>query len=479
VRKIRSPLTALLAVALLTAAALTAAVPAHAQRGGLPLIRDAEIERTLRAYSDSIFEAAGLQPRSIKLHIVNDDSLNAFVTPGRHMFLHTGLLQTAETPLQVMGVMAHEAGHIAGGDIAGRRMAQEDVGISAIASAVLGVGAAVLTGQSDVGAAITQLGQGAAISNLLAYTRAQEGTADQAAVNYLNEAGYSPRGLLEFMKLLEGQTALLAGNQDRGLLEFMKLLEGQTALLAGNQDPFLQTHPLTRDRIQFLQEAAESSPHQGEAAPEDLQRAHARMQVKLEAFLGPPDGTLRKYAGKDTVPARYARAVAHYRDPDLDKALELVNGLIADHPDDPYFHELKGQMLFEHGRIERALDPYRRAAELVPDSALIRLGLAEVQLQLKDDELTRPALENVEQVLDAEPRNAFAWRLAAIAHGRLDNKGMSAVALAESALAKGDARTARQQAKRAQERLEEHSRPWLRARDIVNEAERRLDKANR
>jgi len=457
VRKIRSPLTALLAVALLTAAALTAAVPAHAQRGGLPLIRDAEIERTLRAYSDSIFEAAGLQPRSIKLHIVNDDSLNAFVTPGRHMFLHTGLLQTAETPLQVMGVMAHEAGHIAGGDIAGRRMAQEDVGISAIASAVLGVGAAVLTGQSDVGMAVTQLGQGAAISNLLAYTRAQEGTADQAAVNYLNEAGYSPRGLLEFMKLLEGQTALLAGNQD----------------------PFLQTHPLTRDRIQFLQEAAESSPHQGEPAPEDLQRAHARMQVKLEAFLSPPDGTLRKYAGKDTVPARYARAIAHYRDPDLDKALELVNGLIADHPDDPYFHELKGQMLFEHGRIERALDPYRRAAELVPDSALIRLGLAEVQLQLKDDELTRPALENVEQVLDAEPRNAFAWRLAAIAHGRLDNKGMSAVALAESALAKGDARTARQQAKRAQERLEEHSRPWLRARDIVNEAERRLDKANR
>jgi len=458
VRKIRSRFARLAAIALLVAAAMStfAASHARAQNGGLPLIRDSEIERTLRAYSDSIFEAAGLEPRTIKIHLVNQDSLNAFVAPGRHMFFHTGLLQTAKSPLQVMGVVAHEAGHIASHDIAGRRMAQRDSSMGAIASVVLGVGAAVLTGQSDVGMAITQLGQGAIVSNLLAYTRAQEGTADQAAVNYLKEAGYSPRGLLEFMQILEGQTPLLAENQS----------------------PFLQTHPLTRNRIRFLEEAVQKSPHRGQTLPAELKRRHARMQAKLEAFLTPPKGTLRSYAGDDSVPGRYARAIAHYRAPDLDKALELVNGLIADHPDDPYFHELKGQMLFEHGEIERALPPYKRATELAPDAELIRLGLAEVQLQLKDDELTRAALENVNQVLDAEPRNAFAWRLAAIAHGRLGDKGMTAMALAESALAKGDPRTAHRQAKLAQERLETHSRPWLRARDIANEAQRQLDAAD-
>ncbi|SDG02928.1 Putative Zn-dependent protease, contains TPR repeats [Limimonas halophila] len=457
-RKIRSRFAVLAATVTLAVAMLLPLAPgrAQAQQGGLPLIRDAEIEHTLRAYSDSIFEAAGLQPRSIKIHLVNKDSLNAFVTPGRHMFFHTGLLLTAETPLEVMGVVAHEAGHIASGDIAGRRMAQQDSSVGAIASMVLGVGAAVLTGQSDVGLAVTQLGQGAIVSNLLAYTRAQEGTADQAAVSYLNEAGYSPRGLMTFMKKLEGQTALLSDNQE----------------------PFLQTHPLTRDRIKFLQQAVETSPHHGEPAPLKLRRMHKRMQAKLDAFLSAPEGTLRDYAGKDTVAARYARAIAHYREPDLDKALELVDGLIADHPDDPYFHELKGQMLFENGRIRRALEPYRRASELRPNSQLIRLGLAEVQLQLNESELTRKALDNVNQVLDAEPRNAFAWRLAAIAHGRLGDKGMTAVALAESALAKGDPQTARRQAKRAQQRLEEHSRPWLRARDIAHEAERQLENSN-
>ncbi len=443
-----------LAASLLALLVFAAPWAAHAQ--GMQLIRDAEIEATIHDYAEPVFDAAGLNADAIDVYLVANENLNAFVAGGMNMFLHTGLLRRAEGPMQVMGVIAHEAGHIAAGHIAGRGQKMADSTTGMIASYALGLAAALATGRADAGMAVAQAGQGAVIANMLSYTRGQEGAADRAAVSYMNAAGYSPKGLLEFMEILEGQNALLRENRS----------------------PYLSTHPLTQNRISFLENAVQRSPHTGSAPPEQLQLEHARMTAKLAGFMQPPRETLRQYRGDTSVPGRYARAIAHYRDADLDKALSMVDALIAEYPDDPYFRELKGQMLYENGRIAEALPAYEKAVDLRPDSPLLRLGLARTQIQLNKPGLNDPALAHLRDVLEAEPKNASAWRLRAIAHGRNGNRGESAWALAEARLAQGSPREARQQAKRAMAMLDKHTPHWLRAQDIKREAERRLAQQN-
>ncbi len=441
----------LLAVILAVAVLVLAPPLADAQGRELRFVRDAEIEEIIRTYSNPMFEAAGLDAQAVDVFLINDKSLNAFVAGGMNMFLHTGLLQEADDPLQVMGVIGHEAGHIAGSHIAGRRQQMDRTAAQMIASYVIGFGAALATGRADVAMAAITAGQSLSIGDMLAYSRSQEQAADQAGVTYLRRAGYSPEGLLEFMSSMQDQEALLSGNQE----------------------PYLRTHPLTRERMQFLEQAVEESPHKGEPAPEAFQEMHARMHAKLDGFLEAPASTLRKYDGQDTIQARYARAIAYFRVPDLDKALPLIDGLIDDHPEDPYFHELKGQMLFQNGRVTEALEPYGRAVELRPASPLLRLRLAEVQVQTEREDLNEPALDHLQAVLTQEATNATAWRLKAIAHGRTGDIGQSALALAESALARGDLGQARQQSARAQQLLDRHSPAWLRAQDIEREVARR------
>jgi predicted Zn-dependent protease len=444
--------------ALLLALSLAQLAPVQARAQGQKIIRDAEIESIIRGYATPLFQAAGVTPQSIDVYLIEDRSLNAFVTGGLRMFIHTGLLIRAENPLQVIGVIAHETGHITGGHIVRRvgeiRSAQK----TALFSYILGLGAAIATGRPEAAAAVISGGQDVALKGLLAYTRGEEQAADQAAVRLLKSTGQSPRGLLEFMGTL--------GDQE--------------VLLASSQDPYLRTHPLTQDRIRFLEGALAGSPFADAAPPPEVEVAHARMRAKLIGFLEPPDRVFRQYPVKDnSIPARYARAIAHFRRPDLDKALPLIDGLLAELPDDPFFHELKGQMLFENGRVAEALPEYQTTVELLPGVPQLQLALAQVQIELNDPALDREALVLLGSVLQQEPQNAFAWKLSATAHGRLGDTGMAALALAEAALARGNATEARAQAARAQHLLPKASPGRLRAQDLASLAKRLEDKQNK
>jgi predicted Zn-dependent protease len=428
--------------------------PGLAQSKPMRLIRDAEVESIIRAYATPLFQAAGLSPQAIDVYLVNDSGLNAFVLPGLDMFIHTGLLTRAETPLQVIGVIAHETGHLAAGHTATRGESLRRASQTAFASYVLGLAAAIASGRPELGHAVIAGGQDIALKGLLSYTRGQESAADQAAVRLLNGTGQSPRGLLEFLRILGGQEVLLSSNQD----------------------PYLRSHPLTQDRISYLQDQVQRSPHGQAQAKPRLVALHARLRAKLIGFLEPPSRVMQRYPAEDlSLPARYARAISRYRESDLDAALTQIDALIAEHPGDPYFHELKGQMLFENGRIAEALPAYEAAARLLPESSQLRLGLAQVQLEayeLDSDgaELNARALGHLTEVLRQEPSNAFAWRLMAIAHGRNGDVGMTALALAERALARGQSAEARQQAVRAQKILIENSTGWLRANDVEQAA---------
>ncbi|MGF1591644.1 MAG: M48 family metalloprotease [Kiloniellaceae bacterium] len=434
---------------------LGALLPQRAAAQQLQLIRDAEIENTIRIYATPLFQAAGLSPQGIRLYLVKDRALNAFVAGGLNMFINTGLLIETQDAGQVIGVIAHETGHISGGHLASRGAAMEQTHLALIATYLLSLGAALATGESGVGAAVLSGGQDLALRGLLQYTRTQESAADQAAVTLLRATQQSPRGLLEFMEALSGQEVLLTSNQD----------------------PYLRTHPLTQDRIEFLRQAMRESPYANEPTDPELVRLHDRMRAKLIGFLNPMGQVLKSYPESDTsLPGRYARAIAYYRVPDIDRALGEVEALLQEHPDDPYFRELKGQMLLEHGRIAESLPEYEAAARSLPGSPQIRQELAKAQVAMDTRDMDRAALENLAITLAEEPGNATAWRLSAVAHGRLGDQGMAALSLAENALARGKFAESRDRAEHAAGLLPENSTAWLRAQDLKNEAERRLKK---
>jgi predicted Zn-dependent protease len=286
--------------------------------------------------------------------------------------------------------------------------------------------------------------------SFFAFSITQEASADQAALTFLDRSGQSARGLLQFFEILQQQEVLTAGHQD----------------------PYMRTHPLTDQRVEYVREHVLHSRFSDVPDPPAWIELHKRMKAKLAAFLGSPPQVLAGIKADDnSVSARYERAIAYYRVPDLKQAVPMIDGLIQDYPRDPYFRELKGQMLFENGRIGEAVAPYEEAVRLDPQSALLRVEVAQVQLETNDDALVPKALANLNEAVRFEDRNPEAWRFLAIAHGRSNNMGMMALALAEEGIADGNYGEARQQAARALKLLPAGPAKQ-RALDIQEEAKR-------
>jgi predicted Zn-dependent protease len=423
-------------------------MPAQAQKG-LSLIRDAEIEHIIRAYATPLWQVAGLNPDSIDIHIVNDDSLNAFVAAGQNLFINTGLLMRSENASQVIGVIAHESGHIAGGHLSRTQDELSNAMTSSILGMLLG-GAAMATGRADVGAAIMQGTQQAALNNFLSFSRGQESAADTAALRFLDATGQSARGFAEFFDIL-GEQELLSASQ---------------------QQPYARTHPLSRDRVDAVRAFIAKSRFSDTPTKPEFEVMHARMKAKLTGFMRPLQTTLKSYPETDnSLPARYARSIAYYRVANLTKATALIDQLIAEAPNDPYFHELKGQMLFENGHGKEALPPYEKAVSLDPGSPLLRVELAHAQIERNDPALLKKAIKHLQFALSREPNEAMSWRYLATAYGQNNQMGESSLALAEEAILQHKTVDAIGLARRAQGLLPKGSANWLRAGDIIALAE--------
>jgi predicted Zn-dependent protease len=429
------------------AAGAGAALPtaAEAQGRGIQVVRDAEIENTIRVYAAPLFAAAGLDNGAISVHLVNDSVLNAFVAGGQRIFINTGLLMRAERPAQIIGVLAHEIGHIAGGHLIRLGQEVENATTTMILSALFGAAAAV-AGSGDAAAAAVLGGQQIAERSFLAYTRGQEASADQAGATYLEESHQSVSGLIEFLRII-GQ---------------------QEALLVGRQDPYLRTHPLTPERVAALDSRLQRSPYKdAKDSPENIER-FKRMQAKLVGYLDGLPATLRKYPETDTsLYGRYARAFAYFRALDFNRALKETDGLIADYPNDPYFRELKADILFNIGKVAESVPPISEAYRLAPNEPLIAFGLAQRLVALEDNSRMPEAIAILKKVTLAEPDNNGAWQQLAVAYGRSGDIGMASLASAERFLAEGSLRDAQGQADRAAHLLPQGSPGWLRAQDII------------
>ncbi len=416
------------------------------------LIRDAEIEHSIRDWVAPLFSAAGLTSDAVRIHIVADSDLNAFVAGGQNIFVNTGLLLSAKSVDEIAGVLAHETGHIAGGHLVRLRDAMKNANAQAIVAMVLGM-AAIVAGQGKAGSAVFTGGQQVAKGSLLKYNRTQESVADQMAIKLLRDVGRSPAGILTFLERMRGQEALVTANQD----------------------PYIRSHPLTRDRIASLRAIVDQSGPPPPNEAEDLRLA--RMQAKIFAFFESPGRTLRKYPLTDrSVPARFARAVAYHRDSDLQSALGEIDGLLHAFPDDAYFHELKGQILFEQGHAKEAIAPLRRANELMPAEPLLLTLLGQILIATDDPALVHEAIRHLEVAVSRERKLGSAWQQLAIALGRDGQIAKSSLASAEYALLTGRPLDARMFARRALDNLPHGSSGHLRALDIQRSVERQLKK---
>ena len=447
----RQPTPAARVIALVTASVLFG-VQAKAQPAP-PIIRDAEVEQLLKDYTQPILRVAGLSQQNVQVVIINDRSFNAFVADGRRIFVNGGALLDAETPNQIIGVLAHETGHIAGGHLARLREQLAAASTQSILAMIIGVGAIVAGGRSGnsglgQGGMAAIMGPEAAIQNsLFAYLRAQEDQADRAGVKFLTASGQSAKGMYETFKKLADQMLY------------------QTRYM----NPYMQSHPLPSERVAALEGMAKASPYWNTKDPPALQARHDLMRAKLFGFLERPDAVARRYPPSDgSLAARYARAISAMRFTEARAAQAQIDSLINAQPQNPYFHELKGQMLLEAGRPSEAVAPLRQAVQLAPNPALIQIMLGQALVATHDRGRVDEAVSILQAALTREPESSDGFSQLAMAYAQKNDLGHADLASAQAAFMRGDIKTAREIATRAKTRFPTGSPGWVKADDIAS-----------
>ncbi len=425
----------------------------YAKKKPLSLIRDTEIENILRSWGEPIFRAAKLDTKAVNIILVQSNNVNAFVAGGSNIFFYTGLISRTENSGELIGVLAHETGHIAGGHLVRGRMAMERASYESIISTLLGIGVAIVSGDSSAVSAISLGGNSFAQRKYLAHSRIQESSADQAALTFLEKAKINPLGMVSFMDKLKADNYVPESQQSE----------------------YIRTHPLIDNRMEALKLRTSESPYNSTPYPKIWTEQHARMKAKLAGFIN-PEQVPWMYDDKDkSVPARYARAIAAYRNDRVDDALNKIDGLIKIEPQNPYFQELKGQMLVEFNMVKQAIPYYKKAIEIMPKANLFRIALAHALIesaQQNEKDLLIEAIKQLEIALGGESRSTRIHRLLATAYGRLGDEGNNGnkakLHLAEEAVLQNRFTYAKQHAQHILETEKKGSKLWLKANDIIS-----------
>jgi predicted Zn-dependent protease len=451
----RARLWAARALALLLSVLLVVQ-PAQAQS----ILRDAETEALLDDMSAPLIRAAGLRPQDVRIYVIYDGSINAFVAQGQAVYIHSGLIEAARSANEVQGVIAHELGHVAGGHAVTRGQgASRATGIMLL-SLLLGAVAAA-AGSGEAGMGVMAAGQQAALGSFLAYTRAQEATADAAGARYLSAAGISGRGSIAFFQTLQNQEFRYNIPQD-------------------NEQAYGRTHPLSGDRIRFLRDTYMADPAWDTPSDPVLEARFQRVRAKLLGFVNEPARTLQMFPESDqSLPARYARAYAWHRGAHPDRAMAAAQALVASSPDDPYFLELQGQILLESGRPAEALPPLRRAVELTRSQPLIAALFGHALLATEDPEVLAEAEQVLRAAVARDRENPFAWYQLGIVYAQRGNEPLAALAAAERYQLMRQPGPALQSAEIALGGLSVGTPDWLRAQDIQMTARVDLEEERR
>jgi predicted Zn-dependent protease len=451
---LRTKISKLTAVA--TAAALAMApLPAFAQQEqGAKVLRDTESEQLLRDYTRPVLRAAGLEKQNIQVVIINDRAFNAFVADGHRIFVNYGALMQSETPNQIIGVLAHETGHLAGGHLAKMHEQLARAQTQMIIAMLLGAGAMAAgargggsdNGLVNAGAAAISAPQEIIRRSLLSYQRQQEENADRAAVKFLNATGQSAKGMYETFKRFTNDSLFTAHGAD----------------------PYVQSHPMPAERVAALEQLARTSPYWDKKDDPALQMRHDMMRAKISAFMERQDTVYRRYPLSDTsMPARYAHAISTYLHGDLRSALVLIDGLIQAQPANPYFYELRGQALLEGGKPAEAIAPLRKAVQLSNHAPLIEMLLGQALVGTDNKAYSEEAIAILRAAVARETEAPLGFTQLAMAYAQKGDFADADLASAQAAYLRGDNKTARDLASRAKTRFAIGTPGWVKADDIV------------
>ena len=453
---LRKQSTGLIAVTVAAALALAPVSPALAQDNkGPPTLRDTETEQLLRDYTRPILRVAGLEKQNIQPVIINNGTFNAFVADGRRIFVNYGAILQSETPNQLIGVLAHETGHLAGGHLSKLREQLAQAQTQMIIAMLLGAGAMVAgarsgssnNGLANAGAAAVAGPQEMIRRSLLSYQRQQEENADRAGVKFLTATGQSAKGMYETFKRFTSESLFAATGAD----------------------PYLQSHPMPAERVAALEELARASSFWEKKDDPALQLRHDMIRAKISAFMERQDTVFRRYPlSNDSAPARYARAITTDLHGDLRSALTQIDALIQQQPTNAYFHELRGQALLEGGRPADAIVPLRRAAQLSNNAPLIEMLLGQALVATDNKDYTDEAVAILRAAVARETEAPLGYAQLAMAYGRRGDYAEADLASAQAAFLRGDNKTARELASRAKTRFAIGTPGWVKADDIVS-----------
>jgi len=421
---------------------------AHAE--GLNLIRDAETEKFLRDLTNPVFKAAGLNPQNIKIYIINDDSINAFVSGGQNVFINTGLIQKYATPDALIGVLAHETGHITSGHLARSSEGQAQAEGAMMISYLLGIGA-IVAGSPEAGSALIMGGGQTAQRLYMKFTRQQEEAADAHAIEYLGKMQYPADGLVELLQSFQAETVGMQGQIDEYLL----------------------SHPVSQKRIDVIKARTADKKFSDKKINQQLQPAMNWVSAKLEGFISNPDSTLRRYENSDDVLSNYKKSIAFSKKGNVVASLALLNPIIEENPKNGFLFEAKGQFLFESGQIESAIIAYDKAIKLLDaqTSSQIKIAFATAILTLKNNDRTLIdlAIKRLNEAKDFENESPFLFRQLALAYDKTNDQGRSMLALAEFNLLVGEKEKCTKYAKEAKEKLDKGDKiDLLRADDLLD-----------
>ncbi|WP_293676658.1 M48 family metalloprotease [uncultured Phenylobacterium sp.] len=407
------------------------------------LIRDTEIEEILHRDADPILRAANIDPKDVQIVLIGSKDLNAFAAP-RVMGVFTGLILETKNPNELQGVLAHETGHLA----AGHSARSGEMNAAGMKPFLLTMGLGILAaiaGAPDAAAGLASSAGYFGTLGAIGFSREQESRADQAGATLLDKAGLS----------------------GEGLAEFFDNFRYQEVFAEARRYAYFRTHPISSDRIEALRSRVAKLPNYDKVDSPQAMAEHAIMRAKLDGFIN-PGVAITKYDEKaKDYPSRYARAIAYYQLKEPERALKLIEALLAEQPDNPYLWELKGQILFEFGRAPEAEAPQRKSVSLKPDAPLLRINLGQTLIALEDKQKVLEGIDELKKSLLREEDNAVAWRLLAEAYDKLDQDGLARLATAEYNFNIGDMRQARVFAMRAREMLGKGTPEWRRATDIV------------
>lgn len=431
--------------------------PAAAQEASISVLRDTETEKLFKDISRPLIEAADLDPNSVDVVMINNSEINAFVATGQTVYIHSGLVLAADDVGQLEGVIAHELGHVAGGhSIRLQQGVNSATGLS-IATLVLGV-LAMAAGAGPAAMGIIAAGQQVAINNFLAFSRAQESSADQAGARYLAKAHMSGKGMLKFFSKLQNQEYRLA---------------------IYSEDSYGRTHPLSRERIQSLQQELQNDPSWSKPVDPELEAGFERVKAKLLGFINPKQATIKYPESDQSVPAHYARAYAYHVGSYPDKALSEAEALLAADPHDPFFLELKGQVLLESGKPREALPALREATERSGNAPLIASMLGHALVATEDPQNFKEAKTVLKTAVARDNQNPFAWYQLGIIYDREGDPARAALATAERNNLEDNPKLAYASAQMAMRGIPEGTPDWLRAQDIAMVSKAELAKKDK